>query len=100
MTVKENSNKTLFDTGSVIDGKWVLIERIGKGGMGEVFRAHQLNLNRDVAIKVISEDILQDYEENPDEVANAMRRLQIEVQTMAQVRHPNVLLFMGACTTL
>ena len=75
----------------MIDNKWVLIERVGKGGMGEVFRAHQLNLKRDVAIKVISEEILQDFEENPEEVAYAMERLQIEVQTMAQVRHPNVL---------
>ena len=82
---------TLFDTGSVIDGKWVLIERIGKGGMGEVFRAHQLNLKRDVAIKVISEELFQGSGENLEEVANAMERLQREVQTMAQVRHPNVL---------
>ena len=91
MTEDTTSNSTLFDTGSVIDNKWVLIERIGKGGMGEVYRAHQLNLRRDVAIKVISEDILQDIEENPEEVANAIQRLQVEVQTMAQVRHPNVL---------
>ena len=91
MTEDTTSNSTLFDTGSVIDKKWVLIERIGKGGMGEVYRAHQLNLRRDVAIKVISEDILQDVEENPEEVANAVQRLQVEVQTMAQVRHPNVL---------
>ena len=55
--------------------------------MGEVFRAHQLNLKRDVAIKVISEEILQNLEENSEEVANAMERLQREVQTMAQVRH-------------
>jgi serine/threonine-protein kinase len=82
---------TLFETGSVIDNKWILIESIGKGGMGEVFRAHQLNLKRDVAIKVISEEILQDLEENPQEVASAMERLQREVQTMARVRHPNVL---------
>ncbi|RLC09242.1 MAG: serine/threonine protein kinase, partial [Deltaproteobacteria bacterium] len=85
----KTSEKNLFDTGGVIDNKWILIERIGKGGMGEVFRAHQLNLNRDVAIKVISENILQDSEENPEEVANAVKRLQREVQTMAQVRHSN-----------
>jgi len=91
MTEDTTSNSTLFDTGSMIDNKWVLIERIGKGGMGEVYRAHQLNLRRDVAIKVISEDILQDIEENPEEVVNAIQRLQVEVQTMAQVRHPNVL---------
>ena len=69
--IKTSENR-LFDTGSVIDNKWVLIERIGKGGMGEVFHAHQLNLKRDVAIKVISE-------ENPEEVTDAMEHLQREV---------------------
>lgn len=46
--------KTTFTTGSVIDGKWVILEFLGKGGMGEVYLAHQLDLNRRVAIKVIS----------------------------------------------
>lgn len=40
---------------------------------------------------MISEEILQDFEDNPDEVASAMKRFRTEVQTMAQVRHPNVL---------
>lgn len=82
---------SICDTGSIIDGKWVIIERIGKGGMGEVYRAHQLNLKRDVAIKLISEELLQDLEENPEEVETAFGRFQREVQTMARVRHPNVL---------
>lgn len=56
-----------------------------------MYRAHQLNLKRDVAFKVLSVDILQDINENPEEFAKAAKRLQIEVQTMAQVRHPNVL---------
>jgi serine/threonine protein kinase len=89
----ENSQakKSIFDTGDVIDRKWVLIERIGKGGMGEVYRAHQLNLKRDVALKVLSADMLEDLEERPDDLAAAFERFQREVQTMAQVRHPNVL---------
>jgi serine/threonine protein kinase len=81
----------LFQTGSIIDDKWVLIERIGRGGMGEIFRAHQLNLDRDVAIKIISEELLQSFEDNPEEKVAAFERLQREVKTMAQVRHPNVL---------
>ena len=82
---------SIFDTGSIIDGKWVLIERIGKGGMGEVHRAHQLNLKRDVALKLISREFLLDLVDNPDEVEALRARFQREVQTMAQVRHPNVL---------
>jgi serine/threonine-protein kinase len=82
---------SIFDTGSVIDEKWVLLERIGKGGMGEVYRAHQLNLKRDVAIKLISTEFLQNMEDNAQEVENLRARFEREVQTMGQVRHPNVL---------
>ena len=81
----------LFKTGGILDEKWVLIERIGKGGMGEVYRAHQLNLSRDVAIKIISEDLLESFEDNPEEKAAMLERLRREVQTMAQVRHANIL---------
>lgn len=89
----DNSQKknSIFGTGDVIDGRWVLIEGIGKGGMGEVYRAHQLNLKRDVAFKVLSADMLADLEERPDDLAAAFERFQREVQTMAQVRHQNVL---------
>ena len=85
------TEQALFTTGTVIDGKWVLIESIGKGGMGEVYRAHQLNLKRDVAIKVISSELLQDLAEAPDEITVSIGRFQREVQTMASVRHPNIL---------
>jgi serine/threonine protein kinase len=80
-----------FTTGSVIEGKWVLMEIIAKGGMGEVYRAHQLNLKRDVAIKLIAAELLMDMEDAPDQVENAFGRFEREVQVMAQVRHPNVL---------
>ena len=48
----------IFKTGYVLNDKWVIIEFIDKGAMGEVYRAHQLNLKRDVAIKVISQEML------------------------------------------
>lgn len=84
-------SKPIFNTGNTIGDKWLIIEQIGKGGMGEVYHAHQLNLKRDVAIKIISEETLQDFENDPDEVQIAFGRFQREVQTMAQVRHRNVL---------
>ncbi len=80
-----------FSIGDIINCKFLLVERIGQGGMGAVYRAHQLNLNRDVAIKLISEDLLQDLDDSPDEVGNTFGRFQREVKTMAKVRHPNVL---------
>jgi eukaryotic-like serine/threonine-protein kinase len=80
-----------FSIGDIINCKFLLVERIGQGGMGAVYRAHQLNLNRDVAIKLISEDLLQGLDESTDAVESTFGRFQREVKTMAKVRHPNVL---------
>jgi serine/threonine-protein kinase len=85
------SKSMLFEVGQVLDDKWVVIEFIGKGAMGEVYRAHQLNLKRDVAIKVRSEDFIEDIDEDPDQLNLAYKRLQREVHAMAKVRHPNIL---------
>nr|MBC8362515.1 protein kinase [Candidatus Desulfatibia profunda] len=86
-----NSPANIFQIGNVLNHKWVIIEFIGKGAMGEVYRAHQLNLKRDVAIKVISEEMIQSFEDDPDEIETAFQRFRREVQAMAQIRHPNVL---------
>jgi len=81
----------ILKTGFVLYEKWVIIELIGKGAMGEVYRAHQLNLKRDVAIKVVSQEMLQSFEEDPIEIENACQRFRREVQVMARIRHHNVL---------
>ena len=75
--------------GAILNGKWVVLEFIGKGGMGEVYRAHQINLKRDVAVKVISKEWISCIEE--DEVEVAICRFEREVQAMAGIRHPNVI---------
>jgi serine/threonine-protein kinase len=81
----------IFKAGNVIQEKWVILELIGKGAMGEIYLAHQLNLKRDVAIKVVSEELLKDFEDDPDEIETAFQRFKREVHAMARVRHPNVL---------
>jgi serine/threonine-protein kinase len=81
----------IFEPGKVINDKWVILEFIGKGAMGEVYRAHQLNLQRDVAIKVVSRELLRFFDEDEVEVETALQRFRREVQAMARVRHPNVL---------
>jgi serine/threonine-protein kinase len=78
-------------TGDVLNNKWVILEFIDKGGMGEVYRAHQTNLNRDVAIKVISKEWLESIDEDDEEAETLVQRFKREVQSMAQIRHPNVL---------
>jgi serine/threonine protein kinase len=83
--------KNILETGTVLNDKWVILELIGKGGMGEVYRAHQLNLKRDVAIKVISKEWLQTLEDDVEEIEKGLQRFRREVQAMSQIRHPNVL---------
>src|SRR5215475_4481902 len=63
-------------------GPYEITASIGAGGMGEVYRATDTNLGRDVAIKVLPEAFAQD----PDRVA----RFEREAKTLAQLNHPNI----------
>jgi serine/threonine-protein kinase len=82
--------KGILEIGTVLDEKWVILELLGKGGMGEVYRAHQLNLKRDVAIKVISDDFLQSFEGDNEEIEITRSRFRREVKAMARIRHSNI----------
>jgi len=57
-------------------------EKIGAGGMGEVFRAHDTVLGRDVALKMLPETVAQ----NPERLA----RFQREAQVLASLNHPGI----------
>lgn len=59
-----------------------IVSTIGVGGMGEVYRARDRKLNREVAIKVLPETLAQD----PDRLA----RFQREAQVLALLNHPNI----------
>jgi serine/threonine-protein kinase len=58
--------------------------------MGEVYRAHQTNLNRDVAIKVISRQWLKSIVGDDEELQTALQRFTREVHAMGRIKHPNV----------
>lgn len=88
--MEDNSNFNIA-IGTVINERYVILEFIAKGGMGEVYRAHQINLKRDVAIKIISKEWLESIEDNEMEMETGLQRFRNEVQAMAQVRHPNIL---------
>jgi serine/threonine protein kinase/Tol biopolymer transport system component len=64
-----------------------IVEKIGKGGMGEVYRAKDQKLGRDVAIKVLPEEFARDM----DRVA----RFQREAKLLASLNHPNIAAIYG-----
>jgi WD40 repeat protein/serine/threonine protein kinase len=65
-------------------GPYTLMDRLGKGGMGAVYKARHQVFNRLVALKVIDKE----YLDNPD----AVRRFYREVRAAAQLVHPNIVL--------
>jgi eukaryotic-like serine/threonine-protein kinase len=67
----------------IIEGKYRLERLLGKGGMGTVFLAHDLTLEREVAIKVLPPDVSQDEQ--------VVRRFQQEAKTAAKLDHPNII---------
>jgi len=63
-------------------GPYEVLSAIGAGGMGEVYRAHDPKLGRDVAIKVLPEAFARD--------AERMARFQREAKVLASLNHPNI----------
>jgi len=55
---------------------------LGKGGMGEVYRARDLKLKREVAIKILPEEFSRD--------ADRVNRFQREAEVLASLNHPNI----------
>ncbi len=64
-------------------GNYQIEERLGRGGMATVYRARQLNMRRDVAIKIMSAELVED----PQFVA----RFEREAQVIASLEHPRIL---------
>src|SRR6266853_1133205 len=64
-------------------GPYEILAAIGAGGMGEVYRARDPRLGRDVAIKVLPEQLSQDPQ--------ALARFEREARAVAALSHPNIL---------
>jgi len=68
-------------------GHYEITAKLGEGGMGEVFRAHDTKLGRDVAIKVLPAAFSED--------AERLERFEREAKLLAQLHHPNIASIFG-----
>ncbi len=71
-----------FIPGAMLAGRYRIVSLIGRGGMGDVYRAEDLKLGQPVALKFLPRDLVHS--------ADRLTRLHNEVRVARQVSHPNV----------
>ncbi|MDY6843472.1 MAG: serine/threonine-protein kinase [Thermodesulfobacteriota bacterium] len=71
----------IIQSGSILGG-YEIERELGRGGMGVVYKAHELSLNRKVAVKVLSRKLSTDEE--------FIKRFKREAQVIASLNHPNI----------
>jgi Protein kinase domain len=82
LTSSDSISHGRFGPGALLDGRYRIIGLLGRGGMGEVYRADDLRLGQPVALKLLPETLRHD----PVRLA----QFHNEVRTARQVSHPNV----------
>jgi hypothetical protein len=78
-----------FVSGTVVSERYRIVGLLGRGGMGEVYRAEDLKLRQQVALKFLSRDLALD--------GAALARLHQEVRLARQISHPNVCRVFDVC---
>src|SRR5512140_2847426 len=78
----EGTSRTVTDIGSVLGGRYRLVELLGQGGMATIYRARDAQLDRDVAVKLLRPEFGQD----PDFLA----RFRDEARAAASLNHPAI----------
>jgi serine/threonine protein kinase len=73
--------KIRFVHGDLISDRYRIVSRVGRGGMGDVFRANDLTLGQPVALKFLSELNIDDF---------ALERFRNEVRIARRISHPNI----------
>ena len=78
----EPFDQARFIPGAMLAGRYRIVSLLGRGGMGDVYRAEDLKLGQPVALKFLPKDVVHR--------ADRLTRLQNEVRVARQVSHPNV----------
>ncbi|NIM92675.1 MAG: protein kinase [Anaerolineales bacterium] len=71
-----------YSRGIILGGRYQILDRLGYGGMANVFRARDLNLQRDVAIKILRDDLIDD--------PGFQNRFLQEARAAANLAHPSI----------
>jgi serine/threonine-protein kinase len=82
VTLREEKTINPIRTDDVLSGRYRLIEKIGEGGMGTVYTAHDQELDRQVAVKLLAANLVNE----PDIV----ERFEREAKLTAKLDHPNI----------
>ncbi len=77
---KQREKKDTY-LGQVLDGKYLILEHLGDGGMGKVYKAEQLSLNKIVAVKILLKSLLQNETQ--------VKRFQREAWSASRLDHPH-----------
>ena len=72
----------MLSNGTFLGNRYEIIEKIGSGGMSDVYRAKDHSLGRDVAIKVLKSEFSQD--------SSFVTKFRAEAQSAAVLEHPNI----------
>jgi serine/threonine-protein kinase len=80
--VKEDPTPVDPLVGTVLDGRYRIVEQLGEGGMGAVYRAERLKLGDQVALKILREGSAP--------TAEMAKRFKREVQVMSRLAHPHL----------
>ena len=72
----------MLTPGTYLMGRYEILERIGAGGMAEVYKAKDSALNRFVAVKILRQEYCSDE--------TFVRKFRVEAQSAAGLQHPNI----------
>ena len=75
-------NKVNWRLGKILDGRYEIVSVVGIGGMAVVYQAYDLEKKRDVAVKVLRDDVSMD--------ADSRRQFRKEYQAVEKLNHPNI----------
>lgn len=72
----------MLEIGAMLGGRYEILKRIGSGGMADVYRSKDHKLNRNVAVKVLKSEYVEDEK--------FLKKFQVEAQAIANLAHPNI----------